>query len=287
MPGKSDIEEPPETIYSFPYKIKKLINKLKILLNRQTEPIDQKLNLEDNLIQPNIIIQNFESFAEKTVEDIMIPRSDIIAVSCEASLEDISKTIIKYGHTRTLVYKENLDNVIGFLHIKDLFEVIAKSKKYNLKKLMRKHIVSPHSMTLIDLLKQMQIHRTHIAVVVDEYGGTDGIVTIEDVIEAIIGRINDEHDESLDGENIEIIKPGVMIVNARVEIEELEKILGVSLRKEEGEFDTIGGLVLAKIGTVPEKGEVIAITEKVTIEILDSTPRAIKQLKVICNKKYE
>jgi len=285
MPGKSDIEEPPETTYSFPYKIKKLINKLKILLNRQTEPIDQKLNLEDNLIQPNIIIQNFESFAEKTVEDIMIPRSDIIAVSCEASLEDISKTIIKYGHTRTLVYKENLDNVIGFLHIKDLFEVIAKSNKYNLKKLMRKHIVSPHSMTLIDLLKQMQIHRTHIAVVVDEYGGTDGIVTIEDVIEAIIGRINDEHDESLDGENIEIIKPGVMIVNARVEIEELEKILGVSLRKEEGEFDTIGGLVLAKIGTVPEKGEVIAITEEVTIEILDSTPRAIKQLKVICNKK--
>ena len=285
MPGKSDIEEPPETIYSFPYKIKKLINKLKILLNRQTEPIDQKLNLEDNLIQPNIIIQNFESFAEKTVEDIMIPRSDIIAVSCEASLEDISKTIIKYGHTRTLVYKENLDNVIGFLHIKDLFEVIAKSKKYNLKKLMRKHIVSPHSMNLIDLLKQMQIHRTHIAVVVDEYGGTDGIVTIEDVIEAIIGRINDEHDESLDGENIEIIKPGVMIVNARVEIEELEKILGVSLRKEEGEFDTIGGLVLAKIGTVPEKGEVIAITEEVTVEILDSTPRAIKQLKVICNKK--
>lgn len=287
MPGKSDIEEPPETIYSFPYKIKKLINKLKILLNRQTEPIDQKLNLEDNLIQPNIIIQNFESFAEKTVEDIMIPRSDIIAVSCEASLEDISKTIIKYGHTRTLVYKENLDNVIGFLHIKDLFEVIAKSKKYNLKKLMRKHIVSPHSMNLIDLLKQMQIHRTHIAVVVDEYGGTDGIVTIEDVIEAIIGRINDEHDESLDGENIEIIKPGLMLVNARVEIEELERILGVTLRKEEGEFDTIGGLVLAKIGTVPDKGEVIVITEEVTVEILDSTPRAIKQLKVICNKKYE
>lgn len=287
MPGKSDIEEPPETIYSFPYKIKKLINKLKILLNRQTGPIDQKLNLEDNLIEPNIIIQNFESFAEKTVEDIMIPRSDIIAVSCEASLEDISKTIIKYGHTRTLVYKENLDNVIGFLHIKDLFEVITKSKKYNLKKLMRKHIVSPHSMNLIDLLKQMQIHRTHIAVVVDEYGGTDGIVTIEDVIEAIIGRINDEHDESLDGENIEIIKPGLMLVNARVEIEELERILGVTLRKEEGEFDTIGGLVLAKIGTVPDKGEVIVITEEVTVEILDSTPRAIKQLKVICNKKYE
>ncbi len=291
MPGKSDTEEPPETIYSLKYKVKKffdrLFNKSTTLSNTQNELTGQQHNLEASSVQPNIIIQNFESFAEKTVEDIMIPRSDIIAVSCEASLEDISKTIIKYGHTRTLVYKENLDNVIGFLHIKDLFEVIAKSKKYNLKKLMRKHIVSPHSMTLIDLLKQMQIHRTHIAVVVDEYGGTDGIVTIEDVIEAIIGRISDEHDESLDAENIEIIKPGLMVVNARVEIEELEKILGVTLRKEEGEFDTIGGLVLAKIRTVPEKGEVIAITEEVTVEILDSTPRAIKQLKVICNKKYD
>ncbi len=290
MPGKSDIEEPPETIYSLKYKVKKFFNRLfksTPLSNTQNEFTGQQHNLEASSVQPNIIIQNFDSFAEKTVEDIMIPRSDIIAVSCEASLEDISKTIIKYGHTRTLVYKENLDNVIGFLHIKDLFEVIAKSKKYNLKKLMRKHIVSPHSMTLIDLLKQMQIHRTHIAVVVDEYGGTDGIVTIEDVIEAIIGRINDEHDESLDAENIEIIKPGLMLVNARVEVEELEKILGVTLRKEEGEFDTIGGLVLAKIGTVPEKGEVIAITEEVTVEILDSTPRAIKQLKVICNKKYD
>ena len=107
------------------------------------------------------------------------------------------------------------------------------------------------------------------------------------IIEAIIGRINDEHDEGLEAENIEIIKPGLMIVNARMEIEELEKILDVTLRKEEGEFDTIGGLVLATIGTVPEKGEVIALTEEVTVEILDSTPRAIKQLKVMCNKKYD
>ena len=106
MPEKSDIEEPPETIYSLKHQINNFFNKL---FNRS-----KALPVEANLIQPNIIIQNFESFAEKIVEDIMIPRSDIIAVSCEASLEDISKTIIKYGHTRTLVYKENLDNVIGF-----------------------------------------------------------------------------------------------------------------------------------------------------------------------------
>ena len=230
-------------------------------------------------------MKNFESFAEKTVEDVMIPRSDIISVSYDISLEDLSKTIIKHGHTRTLVYKDNLDNVIGFLHIKDLFEIIARSKKYSLKKLMRKHIVSPHSMTLIELLKQMQLNRTHIAVVVDEYGGTDGIVTIEDVIESIVGRIDDEHDADLDTENFKILKPGLIIANARMEVEELERILGVKLRDEDDEFDTIGGLVLAKVGTVPDKGEVIIITEEVTIEIINSTPRTIKQLKVICNKK--
>ncbi len=289
MPEKLDIEEPPEKKHLVKIQIKtlfnKVLNRIKHLLSRQNHITNQTSANGLNLVQQSMIIKNFESFAEKSVEDVMIPRADIIAVSYDISLENLSKTIIKHGHTRTLVYKDNLDNVIGFLHIKDLFEIIAKSKKYNLKKLIRKHIVSPHSMTLIDLLKQMQINRTHIAVVVDEYGGTDGIVTIEDVIEAIVGRIDDEHDEVLDIENFKILKPGLMIVNARMEVEELEKILNVKLREEDDEFDTIGGLVLAKVGTVPDKGEIITITQEVTIEIIDSTPRTIKQLKVICNNQ--
>lgn len=289
MPEKLDLDEPPETNYSSKFCIKKFFNKLfnrsNVLLSEQNQHIDQKNNTEASRIVQSMIMKNFESFAEKTVEDVMIPRSDIISVSYDISLEDLSKTIIKHGHTRTLVYKDNLDNVIGFLHIKDLFEIIARSKKYSLKKLMRKHIVSPHSMTLIELLKQMQLNRTHIAVVVDEYGGTDGIVTIEDVIESIVGRIDDEHDADLDTENFKILKPGLIIANARMEVEELERILDVKLRDEDDEFDTIGGLVLAKVGTVPDKGEVIIITEEVTIEIINSTPRTIKQLKVICNKK--
>ena len=289
MPEKLDLDEPPETNHSSKSCIKKFFNKLfnrsNVLLPEQNQHIDRKNNTEASRIGQSMIMKNFESFAEKTVEDVMIPRSDIISVSYDISLEDLSKTIIKHGHTRTLVYKDNLDNVIGFLHIKDLFEIIARSKKYSLKKLMRKHIVSPHSMTLIELLKQMQLNRTHIAVVVDEYGGTDGIVTIEDVIESIVGRIDDEHDADLDTENFKILKPGLIIANARMEVEELERILGVKLRDEDDEFDTIGGLVLAKVGTVPDKGEVIIITEEVTIEIINSTPRTIKQLKVICNKK--
>jgi len=289
MPEQSDIEEPPETTNLLKFRIKKFFSKIftlsSTLSQKEINYTNQKESNNASYIQQDVITKNFESFAEKTVEDVMIPRSDIISVSYDISLEDLSKTIIKYGHTRTLVYKDNLDNVIGFLHIKDLFEIIAKSKKYSLKKLMRKHIVSPHSMTLIQLLKQMQINRTHIAIVVDEYGGTDGIVTIEDVIESIVGKIDDEHDANLDLDTFKILKPGLIVANARMEVEELEKLLNVKLREEDDEFDTIGGLVLAKVGTVPEKGDVITITEEVTIEIIDSTPRTIKQLKIIYSEK--
>ena len=289
MPEQSDIEEPPETTNLLKFRIKKFFSKLftlsSSLSQKEINYTNQKESNNASYIQQDVITKNFESFAEKTVEDVMIPRSDIISVSYDISLEDLSKTIIKYGHTRTLVYKDNLDNVIGFLHIKDLFEIIAKSKKYSLKKLMRQHIVSPHSMTLIELLKQMQINRTHIAIVVDEYGGTDGIVTIEDVIESIVGKIDDEHDANLDLDTFKILKPGLIVANARMEVEELEKLLNVKLREEDDEFDTIGGLVLAKVGTVPEKGDVITITEEVTIEIIDSTPRTIKQLKIIYSEK--
>ncbi len=289
MPENLDPEEPSETRNSLKYRIKDffntLFNRSSALTEKQNSYTNQEEITKTSHIQQDIITKNFESFTEKTVEDVMIPRSDIISVSYDISLEELSKTIIKYGHTRTLVYKDNLDNVIGFLHIKDLFEIIAKSKKYSLKKLMRKHIVSPHSMTLIDLLRQMQINRTHIAIVVDEYGGTDGIVTIEDVIESIVGKIDDEHDTDLDLDTFKILKPGLLVATARMEVEELEKLLNVKLREEDDEFDTIGGLVLAKAGTVPEKGDVIIITKEVTVEIIDSTPRTIKQLRITCSKK--
>lgn len=226
------------------------------------------------------IVDNIDNFSEKTVEDVMVPRSDIISVSHDATLEELSNLIIKYAHTRTLVYKESLDNIIGFIHIKDLFEVIAHSKKFNLKKLVRKHIISPHSMKLIDLLAQMQVNRTHIAVVVDEYGGTDGIVTIEDIMEEIVGRIDDEHDIDEDTDNYKILRPGLIVASSRVEIEELESVIGVKLKTRHDEFDTIGGLVMAKVGNVPEKGDVIDLDDGVIVEIIESTPRTIKQMKI-------
>ncbi|MEM6338729.1 MAG: hemolysin family protein [Pseudomonadota bacterium] len=226
------------------------------------------------------IVNNIDSFSEKAVEDVMVPRSDIISVSHDATLEELSDLIVKHSHTRTLIYKERLDNIIGFIHIKDLFEVIANSKKFILKKLIRKHIISPHSMKLIDLLAQMQVNRTHIAVVVDEYGGTDGIVTIEDIMEEIVGRIDDEHDIDEDIDSYKILRPGLLVASARVEIEELENVIGVTLKSEHDEFDTIGGLVMAKVGNVPEKGDVIDLDDGVIVEIIESTPRTIKQMKI-------
>ena len=236
-------------------------------------------------ISEDQMMGSFNKFLAKTTQDVMIPRSDIVAIKDDVTIDELNKFIIKHGHTRTLIYKGNLDNIIGFVHTKDLFKMVVESKKYALKKLMRKHIISPQSMKLLDLLTQMKIHRTHIAVVVDEYGGTDGVVTIEDIVEEIVGPIDDEHDEAVALESYKIIKPGLVIASARVEIEELENVLSVKLKEDNDEFDTIGGLVMAKTGNVPEKGAVININEDVTIEILDSTPKTLKQLKIICNVK--
>ena len=139
-------------------------------------------------------------------------------------------------------------------------------------------------MKLIDLLAQMQRSRTHIAIIVDEYGGTDGLVTIEDIIEEIVGNIDDEHDIGVD-EDYKILKPGLIVTSARVEIEDLENVLGVRISHIDDEFDTIGGLVMARSGSVPEKGEVIHITDDIIAEILEATPRTIKQIKITYTAK--
>lgn len=273
------------------YKIKKSLIGFKTFLKqhlfkRGRDKNSLKTEGSDSISVPLIhntedeIVNNLDNFYEKTVEDIMVPRSDIISASYDITLEELSDLIIKHSHTRTLIYRESLDNIIGFVHIKDLFEVIAHSKKFVLKKIMRKHIVSAHSMKLIDLLTRMQAKKTHIAVVVDEYGGTDGIVTIEDIIEEIVGKIEDEHDIEEETDSYKILRPGLLIASARVEIEELENIIGIKLKTEQDEFDTIGGLVMAKVGSVPEKGDVIDLENGVIVEIIESTPRTIKQMKI-------
>lgn len=230
--------------------------------------------------QEEVIFSNFQEFGDKTVEDVMIPRADIIAVKDNTKLDDLNQMIIKFSHTRMLVYNDTLDSIIGFLHIKDLFKVLAKQENFNLKKLIRKPIISAPSMKLLDLLSEMQRKRIHIAIVVDEYGGTDGMVTIEDIMEEIFGRIDDEHDEKLESDIYKIISSNTVLSNSRVKVEDLEKILGVHLKNEGDEFDTIGGLVLAKAGSVPLPGTKIDIAENVELEVIEASPRALKSVKL-------
>jgi len=249
-------------------------------LNLQTFLRKLQPTSHDKPSQEEMIFTNFQEFGDKTVEDVMIPRADIIAVRDNTRLDDINQMVIKFSHTRMLVYNDTLDNIIGFLHIKDLFKVLAREENFNLKKLIRKPIISAPSMKLLDLLSEMQRKRTHIAIVVDEYGGTDGMVTIEDIMEEIFGRIDDEHDEKLESDNYKIINSTTILSNSRVEVEDLEKILGVRLKVEDDDFDTIGGLVLAKAGSVPPPGTKIDIAENVELEVIEASPRTLKSVKL-------
>lgn len=258
-------------------KLKELISRKK----KEKPTIATYSEFDADIKQENIIATNAGNFEDKTAEDVMVPRSDISAVSDDISLSMLQKILLQDSHTRTLVYSENLDNIIGFVHIKDLFAIIANKKSFNLRNILRQPITCPHSMKLSELLKKMRHSRIHIAVVVDEYGGTDGLLTIENIIEELVGEIADEHDvESEENTQYELIKPGVLLANARTEIQTIEHLIGFRIAEDEEEVDTIGGLVISICGHVPSKGQKIQICDDVKAEIIESTPRMIKKLKI-------
>ncbi len=268
----------------------------KFIDNLRGKESDKQIELEDSFEQTidrikiaaqvmseeeKNIFRNFLLFGHKTVAKVMIPRSDIGTVSLDSSAEELSKIILENGHTRTLVYEDTLDNIIGFVHIKDLFNSFVLKKEFNLKKLVRKHIIAAPSMKLVDLLAEMRKRRTHIAVILDEYGGTDGMVTIEDVMEEIVGQIEDEHDaEDKVIEHYKIVNPHTILCNARVDIEEIEKILKIKLKKQDDYFETVGGLVLARAGHVPKSGATILIEDNVFAKIVEANSRTIKTIKL-------
>lgn len=240
-----------------------------------------KINSQKMTLDERNILANLLKLEGKTIEDIMVPRSDIAAIKLTMNIEELNESIkLKIPHTRTLIYDGTLDNIVGFIHIKDLFKAVATKQNFRLKKLLRKHIIAAPSMKLLDLLAKMRRKKTHIAIVVDEYGGTDGLVTIEDLMEALVGRIDDEHDQKSENDNFKIVNGSTIISNARVEVEVLEEIIGEKLKDDDDECDTIGGLVLTKIGNVPAVGTKIKISENIEIEVTDANPRSLKQVKI-------
>ena len=231
--------------------------------------------------QERVLIGNVLKVHDRTAADVMVPRVDIVAFDIEQPFSELVKLLIEHGHSRVPVYRETLDDVVGFVHVKDVLAPVADRRPAKLASMIRKALVVAPSLPVFDLLVQMRQSRTHIAMVVDEFGGIDGLVTIEDVIEEIVGDIEDEHD--VDETPIFIERPdGSIIADARLPIEAFEEHHGTRLRHngDDEDVDTLGGLVFTLAGRVPRRGEVIPHPGGLEFEVLDADPRRIKRLRV-------
>src|SRR6266403_3465006 len=228
-----------------------------------------------------LLIGNVLKIHDQTASDVMVPRVDIVALDAETPFPEVVKCMVEQGHSRVPVYRETLDDVIGFIHVKDVLGPVAERRETKLAPILRKVLFVAPSVPILDLLVQMRQARTHMAMVVDEFGGIDGLVTIEDVIEEIVGEIEDEHD--VDAPPVLIVRPdGSIIADARIPIDAIEEQHGTRLRPpgEEDAVDTLGGLVFTLAGRVPKRGEIIAHPDGIEFEVLDADPRRIKRLRV-------
>lgn len=228
------------------------------------------------------LLKNMIHFGELTVRDIMVPRTQIMGVDKGTSLVELKRHIIEIGHTRIPVYDDSLDKIEGFIHVKDLFPLFVEGRMFEMKKVMREILFVPPSMRIVDLLLRMRVSGCHIAVVVDEYGGTDGLVTMEDLFEELVGEIQDEHDEDTDELMIEWVGDHVLEADARVPILQLEETLGEALVDPllERGYDTVGGLVFFALGRVPVKGEVLHLSSRFKIEVIAADVRRIRRVRI-------
>ncbi|MEO0427830.1 MAG: hemolysin family protein [Pseudomonadota bacterium] len=233
------------------------------------------------------MVRNILRLGELRVEDVMTPRADIVAVAEDADLETVMTAFSKGSLSRVPVYRETLDDPIGFVHLKDLALAFGvgcaqDATRFLLKEHLRAALFVPPSMPIAALLKKMQGTRVHMALVIDEFGGVDGLVTIEDLVEQVVGDIEDEHDED-EGVLWREERSGVWVINARAGIAEFEEASGVSLTPEDWEedADTLGGLVFTLTGRVPVRAEVIAHPEGHEFQIVDADPRRIKRMRLV------
>lgn len=237
--------------------------------------INAPINEEERLLLANIL-----ELRDRTIHDVMVPRADIAAVDCTASLQDAISLVTDEGHSRLPVYRETLDDAVGFIHAKDMLAWRGADDTFSPEKILRKVLFVAPSMQVLELLLEMRAKRAHMALVVDEYGGVDGLVTIEDLVEEIVGEIEDEHDQD-DEPRLESDGDGTYIADARVEIDTLEHEIGAFVEEEEREdIGTLGGLVFSLAGRVPIRGELVPHSSGVEFEVLDADPRRIRRLRV-------
>jgi CBS domain containing-hemolysin-like protein len=227
-----------------------------------------------------ILVANILSLRDSTVADVMVPRADIVAIDSDLSMDEVIETITREGHSRLPVFRETLDDAIGMVHIKDVLAWRGVKTSFELAKILRPVLFVAPSMRVLELLLEMRVKRSHMALVVDEFGGVDGLVTIEDLVEEIVGEIEDEHDI---GPEAQVVRraDGALDADARTPVEVLEEEFGAVLNDEERqEVDTLAGLVFALAGRVPIRGELIAHPSGIEFEVLDADPRRIRRLRL-------
>ena len=223
------------------------------------------------------LLANVLSLQEKTVGDCMTPRADILAIDADTEFQELVAHLSREGHTRLPVYRGRLDDVIGMVHLKDVFKCLAEGRACALKDLVREVLFVPTAMPVGRLLMLMKQKRQHLAMVVDEFGGIDGLVTFEDLVEEIFGEIEDEHDETARPQLVKRTDDS-WIADARTPIEIVARETGLPLLDEMGEIDTLGGLVFALAGRIPTRGEIVRHPSGVLFEIIETDQKRIRRL---------
>ena len=252
---------------------------LKILTKENNKDFDrQEVDIEDN--NENILIKNILSLNEKSVEDIMVPRAEIVSIEKNQTINEILSIIDDESHSRMPVYKQNLDNTIGFLHIKDLINN-KDNANFSLGNILRQVLYVAPKSPILELLKRMRSSKIHMGLVVDEFGGVDGLVTIEDLVEEIVGEIEDEHDAEDQEIKIKRINEKTILVDASYKINELEKIFKIDFSEiEKEEIDTVGGLVFFLANKVPNNNEIFKFKNILEFKIIKANDRKILTLEV-------
>ena len=243
---------------------------------------DQSDNDGDLTAVERTMLRNLLHFSEHRVDDVMVPRSDIVAIDESAGFADCSAAFAEHGHSRLPVYRETLDSIIGMIHIKDVFAVLASGEQppESLEAFIRQPRFVPQNMSVLALLDEMRRTRTHLAIVLDEYSGTEGLVTIEDLVEEIVGEIEDEHDEEPEAMFAQL-SPLMWEADARAELDDLAEAIDRKLSEVEEDVDTLGGLAFVIAGQVPDVGQML--THEASgwkLEILEADEKRVTRIRL-------
>lgn len=280
LPGEPETnlsEEPPSrSKRQLPKWLKGLIKGQLGVGEEEVVPTNGNSNSEE---QHAILRKNIMQLDNLHVSDVMQPRADIVAVELQTPLPELLKIIVANPYSRLPVYREELDDIIGIIHIKDVLDSMVNESKFDLGRIIRETKFVVPSMPVLDLLLQMRQTRTQMAMVIDEYGGVDGLVTIEDLLEQIVGDIEDERD--LAAPQMVELSQGVWISDARLSLQDFEKTVGSVLQEEEQEeSDTLGGLIVYLADRVPKRGETITHDAGFAFDILEADNRRVKRVRI-------